>query len=116
MRAGTSPSITGLAEGGFQIAFQANSTRLWTVGRAGNYDLGLEMMAGTSPSISALPRGSFEIAYQANTGYLHTWGAIGTANTGARMLSNTSPSITGDYGGAEIAYQGATRTLWHWSF
>jgi hypothetical protein len=55
MLSGTSPSITGLAGGGYQIAFQANTTALWITGSDGTRSLNLGMAPGTSPSITAIP-------------------------------------------------------------
>jgi hypothetical protein len=51
MLAGTSPSIAALPSGGYEVAFQANTGNLWTVGSADNGDHKLGMLAGTSPSI-----------------------------------------------------------------
>ena len=34
MMTGTSPAITGAAGGGYEVAFQANTGNLWTVGSA----------------------------------------------------------------------------------
>ena len=67
MMAGTSPSIN---DGG-EIAFQANTGSLWTLGSGGGGDSGAGMMAGTSPSINDI---SGEVAFQANTGNLWTLG------------------------------------------
>ncbi|MGW4731673.1 hypothetical protein ACWEQC_21325 [Streptomyces shenzhenensis] len=53
MAPGTSPHITGRLfpdTEGYQVLFQANTTRLWSVGTDGTADLGLGMMPGTSPS------------------------------------------------------------------
>ena len=36
MMAGTSPAITALSGGGYEVAFQANTGELWTVGSAGS--------------------------------------------------------------------------------
>src|SRR5581483_8775641 len=60
MMAGTSPSITGLPGGGYEMAFQANTGRLIAYGSAGNTDTGQGMKAGTSPSIAA-PRASSSV-------------------------------------------------------
>ena len=54
MMTGTSPAITGLPGGGYQVAFQANTGILWTVAAAPGQNLGLGMMTGTSPAITAL--------------------------------------------------------------
>ncbi len=93
MMAGTSPSITALADGSFEVAFQANTTNLWTVGGGGNTDWKLGMMAGTSPSITALGYG-FQVAFQANTTSLWTVGIGGDKDWALGMMPGTSPSIT----------------------
>jgi hypothetical protein len=92
----TSPSIVALPAGGFEVAFQANTGALWTVGAAGNTAWSLGMRAGTSPSIAALPAGGFEVAVQTNTGDLWTVGRGLNAQDKdwrAGMLSGTSPDI-----------------------
>ena len=70
MRAGTSPSIAALSTGGYEMAFQANTGSLWSVGSDQHGSWGYGMMAGTSPSIAALSTGGYEMAFQANTGSL----------------------------------------------
>jgi hypothetical protein len=52
---GTAPAISGLAGGGYEVAFEANTNSLWTVGTAGNSNWNLGMQPGTSPSIVGLP-------------------------------------------------------------
>jgi hypothetical protein len=93
MYAGTSPSITALASGGFQVAFQANTTDLWTVGDAGDQDWKLGMMPGTNPAIAA-SGSSFEVRFQANTGSLWRAGAGGSGAMNLGMLGATSPSAS----------------------
>jgi hypothetical protein len=93
MMPGTSPSITALG-GSFQVAFQANTTSLWTVGAGGNKDWGLGMMTGTSPAIAATSDGSFVVKFQANTGSLWKAGDGGTGALNLGMMSGTSPSGT----------------------
>ncbi|HSX47704.1 MAG TPA: hypothetical protein VLF63_02930, partial [Patescibacteria group bacterium] len=66
MMPGTSPSITLLSNGGYEVAFQANDGNLWITGSAGTQNMGLGMMAGTIPSITATANGGYEIAFQAN--------------------------------------------------
>lgn len=54
MAKGTSPSITALSGGGYEVAFQANNSQLWSVGmgpEANNIDTEQGMAPGTSPSI-----------------------------------------------------------------
>ena len=48
MMPGTSPSITGLANGGYEVAFQANTGYLYTIGSDMHGSWGLGMMPGTS--------------------------------------------------------------------
>jgi len=51
---GTSPSITTLPSGQWEIEVQGTNTDLWTqTNGTAPYDLGLGMMTGTSPSISS---------------------------------------------------------------
>jgi hypothetical protein len=51
MMHGTSPSIAGLSGGGFEVAFQANTGSLWSVGASNHGAWNLGMMSNTSPSI-----------------------------------------------------------------
>jgi hypothetical protein len=51
MKAGSSPSITGLTNGSFEFAFQANTGNLWSWGSDVHGDWKLGMMGTTSPSI-----------------------------------------------------------------
>jgi hypothetical protein len=51
MRTGTSPAIT-LLGGSYEVAFQANTGHLWTVGSDNHGDWGSVMSAGTSPTIT----------------------------------------------------------------
>jgi hypothetical protein len=109
---GSSPSITTLSgtTNAYQMAFQANTSELWTCGTLGCGGLGLGMMPGTSPSITVLwtSNGStaYQIAFQANTGTLWTTGSLGTANLGVPMNPHSSPSIAPQPGGGyEIAYE-----------
>jgi hypothetical protein len=51
MKAGSSPSITGLTNGSFEVAFQANTGSLWSMGSDVHGDWRLGMMGKTSPSI-----------------------------------------------------------------
>ncbi len=95
MMGGTSPSITTLANGGYQIAFQANSANLYTIGAAGGGDTGLGMAAGTSPGITVFAAGGYQIAFQANSTNLYTIGRLRGGNSGLGMAPGTSPSISG---------------------
>ena len=116
MMAGTSPSITALAGGGWVIAFQANIGTLYTYSSAGvSTNTNLGMMAGTSPSICALPGGGYVVAFQANTGVLGI-NSNGTpskwADTNLGMMAGTSPSICAlPGGGYVVAFQANTGVL-----
>jgi hypothetical protein len=53
MKAGTSPSITCLPGGGYEVALQINTGKLWSLGTFAYKDWGAGMAAGTSPAISS---------------------------------------------------------------
>src|SRR5207302_873953 len=72
---GTSPSITALPGGGYEMAFQANTGSLWSVGTDPHGDWGLGMKDGTSPSIAARSAGGIAMACHATTGRLRSVGA-----------------------------------------
>jgi hypothetical protein len=117
MAADTSPSITGLANGSYEVAFQANTGSLWTLasGASGGRNLSLGMMAGTSPSLTSQGTSNYEIAFQANTGSL--W-LVSSNNVGHNqslgMKGGTSPSIFAVGSGSqyEVAFQANTGILW----
>src|SRR5207244_13384022 len=90
--------ITALAIGGYEVACQANTGNLWTVGPDGGKDWGLGMMAGTSPSITALANGGYEVAFQAKTGNLWTIGSDQHVDLALGTMAGTSPSITSNTG------------------
>jgi hypothetical protein len=90
MMAGTSPSIAPLASGNFEVAFQANTGNLWTVGGDPHGDWGLGMMVGTSPGVGS-------------TGA--SGGSPGSSL--APPASSSAPTILG------TAQQGKTLTLVH---
>jgi hypothetical protein len=120
----TSPSIAmiGDAIGGapeitsnYEIAFQANTGHLWTIGSAGlpSGDLGQAMKPGTSPSIvgtnvitvatSGSPstlKAGYIAAYQSSTGVLSFYDELsGQAfSTGLGMDNSTSPGTAHGYG------------------
>jgi hypothetical protein len=52
MMNGTSPTITAV-NGSYEVAFQANTGSLWTVGEDPHGAWGLGMMNGTSPTITS---------------------------------------------------------------
>ncbi|MGV1006998.1 MAG: peptidoglycan recognition protein [Dermatophilaceae bacterium] len=98
-----------------QMAFQANTSRLWTVGTVHNEDTGLGMAAATSPSLAIIDGGTgYQIAFQANTGKLWTTGTLGIKDLGAAMMPGTSPSVAIVNGGTgyQIAFQADTSRLW----
>ena len=74
-----------------EVAFQANSGQLWTVGSDNHGSWGLGMKVGTSPSIAALPGGGYEVAFQANSGQLWTVGSDNHGSWGLGMKVGTSP-------------------------
>lgn len=70
MMAATSPSITALSAGGYEIACEGTNGDLWTYGTGESGDTGDAMLAGTSPSIVAVSSTQYEVAYQASNGDL----------------------------------------------
>jgi hypothetical protein len=112
MWSGTSPAIAALSSG-YEAAFEANTSNLWTDGSADETDHMLGMATGTSPAIAALATGGYETAFQANTTHLWTSGTADQTDTGLGMASGTSPAITGlAHGGYEVAFQANTGILW----
>ena len=107
---GTSPSIAAVA-GGYQVAFQANTGMLWTVGALGTRDWKLALMAGTSPSIAAVA-GGFQVAFQSSTGELWTVGALGNRGWGQSLNRASSPSIAAFAGSFQVAFEAITDELW----
>jgi hypothetical protein len=103
---------------GAQMAFQANTTQLFSYSTGtGPANLGLGMAAGTSPSVATLVNGESAMAFQANTSTL--WSRLGSGaygNTGLGMAAGTSPSVAPLLGGNEeeyvMAFQANTGTLW----
>jgi hypothetical protein len=53
MAPGTSPSITGLTDGKWEVAWNAGASGLWVTGRDVDGSLDLGERAGTSPSITS---------------------------------------------------------------
>ena len=96
-----------------EVAFQANTGSLWTVGSAGERNWNLGMMAGTDPSIAALEDGGYEVAFQSNNGDLWTVGSAGNRNWGLGMMRSSNPSITALKGGGyQVAFQANNGDLW----
>jgi hypothetical protein len=90
---GTSPSITAMANGGWEAAFQASGDgSLWVIGADNKGRMGLGVAAGTSPSITALGTG-WETAFQASDGGLWLVGADNRGRMGLGMMPGTGPSI-----------------------
>ena len=105
--------VGGGGSGGYEVAFQANTSSLWTVGSDNKGAWGLGMMSGTNPSVTALRGGGYEAAFQANTGHLWVVGSAGSGDLGFGMMHGTSPSITAlSNGGYEVAFQANTSSLW----
>ncbi len=109
-------STNSTSPAGYQVAFQANTGALWTVGTAGNTAWSLGIKARTSSSIAVLSTGGFEVAVQTNGGDLWTIGQ----GPGAQdidwhlgMAPGTSPSITAlPGGGFQVAFEANTGALW----
>jgi hypothetical protein len=96
---GTSPAITALPGGGFEMAFVASDQFLWQVSpqgsgqRAGN---GLMAAPGTSPAIAADASGGWQIAFH-SLGENALWvvNSNGTqADTKLLMIGASSPAIS----------------------
>ncbi len=116
MAAGTSPALSALSNGSWEVAFQANTGSLWTVGNDSHGAWNLGMMPGSSPSIAGLTGGGYVVAFQANTGHLWVVGAAGASGPGDTqlgMMPGTSPVITPLSNGSwEVAFQANTGSLW----
>ena len=99
--------------GGAEVAFQANTGELWTVGSAIDTADNARLSSGTSPSIIALASGGDEVALQASTGLLWTVGSAVNVNWALGMRPGTSPAIAALAGGGyEVAFQANTGSLW----
>lgn|GEM_PF-1570220 len=109
---GTSPSITALSGGGYEIAYQASNGHPATVGTAGTTTWPVAMMPGTSPAITALAGGGYEVAFQAATSELITVGNGGDTSWGLGMMPGTNPAIAAVGPGYEVAFQANTGHLW----
>jgi hypothetical protein len=109
-----SPSVSGFALGGYDVAFACTNDDLcifgmwtyWPYGTPFPGDTGLPMMAGSTPSLDgtilavagAQPAPDYYIAYASPTGevFLETKdsGPSGVTDTGTSVASGTGPSIT----------------------
>lgn len=109
----SSAVVPGGTDLGYSLAFQANTSSLWTVGQNGHGAWNLGLMEGTSPSITTLASGATEVAFQANTGSLWTVGSDGHGAWNLGMMPGTSPAIARLAGGGyEVAFQANTGSLW----
>jgi hypothetical protein len=112
MAPGTSPSITAMAYGGYQMAFQSNNGQLITVGTNESTNWGQGMKPGTSPAIVGLANGGYQIAFQSNLGQLVAVGLAGNTNWGQGMAPGTSPAIAAlSNGGYMMAFQANNNQL-----
>jgi hypothetical protein len=113
MDAASSPSIIGLANGSYEIAFEANTDDLdffHTGGTALHTTLGMD--AGTSPSIATASDGSFVAAFQSNNHFAGTYNSNGDSEvTSEGMMAGTSPALLPVPGGFEIGFQANTGYL-----
>jgi hypothetical protein len=76
LMAGTSPAITMLPGGSYQIAFTANTGDLWSGGGWGGGDFWRHMTPGTSPSIAITSCG-YQIAFQRSNNFAAADGCAG---------------------------------------
>lgn len=101
----TNPAITTLADGGFAVAFQANTGLLYTYVTSGTSaaaiadgtetDSKLGMDDASSPAIAAGSSSTWKVAFETNTDYLYLYSSAGAETTsGLGMFPETSPSIT----------------------
>ena len=106
---GTGANVTGSPI----VAFQANTTGLWSSSGGNASFLGQNLAAGTSPSIAQLPGGGFEGAFQNSNGLLEVFGTDLAFNTQLGMMPGSSPSIAVNSGGTyEVAFQANTGALY----
>jgi hypothetical protein len=112
IRSGTSPAITELSNGTYEMAYQSTSGYLIVTGSGVTTNTGLAMKAATSPAIAGSPYGGYEVAYQASSGSLWTYTTSGATNQSQGMLPGTSPAIAAlSTGGYEMAFQANTGIL-----
>jgi hypothetical protein len=112
IESGTSPAITELSNGTYEMAYQSTAGYLIVTGSGVTTNTGLAMKAGTSPAIAGSPYGGYEVAYQASSGSLWSYTTSGATNQSQGMLAGTSPAITAlSSGGYEMAFQANTGIL-----
>jgi hypothetical protein len=113
MMPGTSPAITIMQNGAYEIAFQANTGTLWTVSNAGGGgNTGQPMNPKSSPSITAQNAGpGYQIAYERSDNGLWTYG-VSSGFSSFFMQPGTSPAIAAPQGGGwEVAFQASNTSL-----
>src|SRR4051794_17491378 len=82
------PGANAASFAGFEVAFQADTSRLWTIGPDGRpFETFSAMAPNTSPSIAGLSTGGFQMAFVASDGTL--W--IQTATSGQQYKPCVSP-------------------------
>jgi hypothetical protein len=117
MAPGSSPSVTELGGGAYEVAVRANTGVLWTYCSCGavvNTGLGVE--ANTSPSIVDIGAKGWVVAFQgAGSHDLWTYTSAGAGtDRGVKVYATSSPSIslrTGISELWEIAFQSKTNEL-----
>jgi hypothetical protein len=118
MAPNTSPAITPLVGGGYEVLFEANGGMLWRYGTYGpNGSTGNAMAANSSPAIAPLTGGGYAGLYQASSGYMWKYGTLSgfNGNTSLAMAASTSPSITQlPSNGYEALFQSGTGIMWKW--
>jgi hypothetical protein len=111
--AGTANCSSAFGTPSYELAFQANTGSLWSVGPSHYGPWNLAMASGTSPSVALMTNGHDEYAYQASTGLLWTVTTAGDTDWNLGMAPGTSPSITALTGGGyQVAFQANTGDLW----
>jgi hypothetical protein len=96
MMAGTSPTVTQLADGTYEAAFEADNDTLAMSHIGGGWSgTTLGMDSGSSPAIASLPGGGFVVAFQDNDHQLYLFESNGNQkiNVGLGMYPGTGPAI-----------------------
>jgi surface antigen len=110
LASGTSPAITSLSTGGYEVAFNSGVgyLDLWN-SSTGVTGVGYGLASGTSPAITPQGSGGYEVAFQNTLGTLDLWNySSGITGLSLGLASGTSPSIAGDL----VAFQANTGMLW----